>query len=241
MAALAQNWQSLLNIRPTDIHVENEVEDEKNEQLGELYMKLNADELDNIDDLRHALRLGQRFTDFFREQKVEYWETLVKLAQENEKLKKTSFANAVEADTFLKDQISDLQRLLVLTENQADEYKKQYEHEFDELGQIRDKLKKSEVKVRELQNQRDDFRKRSEDLQKRVVELLGSSRVKPDDVERTQRIRAVEKELSNLLDENNNFFEENQHLRKDLTDLRREKEEVGAHIKKLSTGYKHNI
>ncbi|CAF5023696.1 unnamed protein product, partial [Rotaria sp. Silwood1] len=118
MAALAQNWQSLLNIRPTDIHVENQVEDEKNEQLGELYIKLNADELDNIDDLRHALRLGQRFTDLFREQKVEYWETLVKLGQENEKLKKISIANAKDADTFLKDEISDRDRQIGHLQNQ---------------------------------------------------------------------------------------------------------------------------
>ncbi|CAF3443526.1 unnamed protein product [Rotaria sp. Silwood1] len=239
MAALAQNWQSLLNIRPTDIHVENQVEDEKNEQLGELYIKLNADELDNIDDLRHALRLGQRFTDLFREQKVEYWETLVKLGQENEKLKKISIANAKDADTFLKDEISDRDRQIGHLQNQVEEYKKQYENEFGELGQIRDELKKSEAKVRELQNQRDNFRKISEDLQKRLEAMKDPSRVKPDDVERTQRVRAVEKELSELLDENNNFFEDNQKLRKDVIDLQRGRKEDADHIKKLSTDYKH--
>ncbi|CAF3440860.1 unnamed protein product [Rotaria sp. Silwood1] len=145
MAALAQNWQSLLNIRPTDIHVENQVEDEKNEQLGELYIKLNADELDNIDDLRHALRLGQRFTDLFREQKVEYWETLVKLGQENEKLKKISIANAKDADTFLKDEISDRDRQIGHLQNQ--ELLNEKEQENQELRQRINLLESQNVMV----------------------------------------------------------------------------------------------
>jgi hypothetical protein len=46
------------------------------------------------------------------------------------------------------------------------------------------------------------LKKLSEDLSKRVGELKNTSRLKDDDTDRTSRVRIIEKELNDVLNEN---------------------------------------
>ncbi|CAF4017427.1 unnamed protein product [Rotaria sp. Silwood2] len=237
MAASSKNWQSLLKIKPTDIRLDNDVEDDPNDKLSDLYTSLNPDELDNIDDLRHALRLGQRFTECFRTQKDDCWQNLVAVAQENEKLKKTRLETAKNANTDFKDDLANLEHEINILRKEAETYKREYDNASGDLGHVRDELLRNVAKVRQLENERDDYKKRAEEAQKRVTELFGTTRLKTDDSERTSRVRALEKELNDALDENNNYFEENQKLSKKLVDLERDKTEIDHHINELSKEY----
>ncbi|CAF3018001.1 unnamed protein product [Rotaria sp. Silwood2] len=199
--------------------------------------KLNPDELDNIDDLRHALRLGQRFTECFRTQKDDCWQNLVAVAQENEKLKKTRLETAKNANTDFKDDLANLEHEINILRKEAETYKREYDNASGDLGHVRDELLRNVAKVRQLENERDDYKKRAEEAQKRVTDLFGTARQKTDDSERTSRVRALEKELNDALDENNNYFEENQKLSKKLVDLERDKTEIDHHINELSKEY----
>ncbi|CAF2625726.1 unnamed protein product [Rotaria sp. Silwood2] len=237
MAASSKNWQSLLKIKPTDIRLDNDVEDDPNDKLSDLYTSLNPDELDNIDDLRHALRLGQRFTECFRTQKDDCWQNLVAVAQENEKLKKTRLETAKNANTDFKDDLANLEHEINILRKEAETYKREYDNASGDLGHVRDELLRNVAKVRQLENERDDYKKRAEEAQKRVTDLFGTARQKTDDSERTSRVRALEKELNDALDENNNYFEENQKLSKKLVDLERDKTEIDHHINELSKEY----
>jgi hypothetical protein len=51
--------------------------------------------------------------------------------------------------------------------------------------------------------QKDALKKLSEDLSRRITEIRGTNQIRDDDGERTSRVRAMEKELNSVLDENN--------------------------------------
>ncbi|CAF4058229.1 unnamed protein product [Rotaria sordida] len=233
MAASSNNWQGLLKIKPNNIQFGNDLEDDQNEELGKVYMNLNANELDSVDDLRHALQLGQQFTKFFRAQKDDYWQNLLEVAEENEKLKKTAFAGAKDANAFLQEQITRLEHDAGLFQQEAEKNKREYENASSELRQARDELRQSENKVRELKNEKDDFQRQLEDLQNRT-RMHDTSRAKTDDAERALRIRALEKELNDALDENNQLFNDNQKSKEQLNDLERSKKDSDRHINELS-------
>ncbi|CAF1054482.1 unnamed protein product [Rotaria sordida] len=233
MAASSNNWEGLLKIKPNNIQFGNDLEDDQNEELGKVYMNLNANELDSVDDLRHALQLGQQFTKFFRAQKDDYWQNLLEVAEENEKLKKTAFAGAKDANAFLQEQITRLEHDAGLFQQEAEKNKREYENASSELRQARDELRQSENKVRELKNEKDDFQRQLEDLQNRT-RMHDTSRAKTDDAERALRIRALEKELNDALDENNQLFNDNQKSKEKLNDLERSKKDSDRHINELS-------
>ncbi|CAF4409441.1 unnamed protein product, partial [Adineta steineri] len=120
---------------------------------------------------------------------------LVEVAQQNDNLKNKTLDNAKDADSFLKNEINRLR-------SENEDYRRSYENTLGEAGQVREELKKCENKVRDLQNQNDALNKLSEDLRKRVSELRDTNRIREDDGERTSRVRAMEKELNSVLDEN---------------------------------------
>ncbi|CAF0890699.1 unnamed protein product, partial [Adineta ricciae] len=227
MAPPSSNWRKLLSVQPSDIDVENLADEERNDDLGVNFMNLDLSEIESEKDLRHALQLGQQFTKFFRALKEEYWGKLVTVAEENETLKKTTFTNAKDTNSYLTNEIARLQA-------EKENYRVSYENELGEAGQVRDELKKCEAKVRELQNEKDALKKLSEDLSKRISELRDTNRIREDDGERTSRVRAMEKELNNVLDENNQLFDNQQKLQAKTAALQRELADATYHINELS-------
>ncbi|CAF0721783.1 unnamed protein product [Adineta steineri] len=227
MAPSSPKWQNLLKLKPADFDAENETDEDRHDRLAKDYESLKLDEFDNEQDLRHAFRLGQQFTAFFRTQKDGFWDKLVEVAQQNDNLKNNALDNAKDADSFLKNEINRLR-------SENEDYRRSYENTLGEAGQVREELKKCENKVRDLQNQNDALNKLSEDLRKRVSELRDTNRIREDDGERTSRVRAMEKELNSVLDENSQLFNDRQKVNSKAAALQRELEEATRHINELS-------
>ncbi|CAM4962160.1 unnamed protein product [Rotaria socialis] len=233
MAAPLTDWKALLKVNPNEIDADNEADDDRNDNLGVSFINLNPGEIDNSDDLRVALRLGQRLAKFYRAQKEGCWDKLISLAQENDKLKDKSLAGAASGDTVVSNALNQLRE-------EVEYYRRSYEDKLGEAGQVRDELKRCEARVRELQNEKENLKKVNEDLQKRMGELRDPSRMKPDDGERTSRVRVLEKELDGALTENQQLYDENQKLNAKFIVLQKDKVEADRQINELSNEYARN-
>ncbi|CAF4085747.1 unnamed protein product, partial [Rotaria magnacalcarata] len=233
MAAPLTDWRALLKVNPNEIDADNEADDDRNDNLGVSFINLNPGEIDSSDDLRVALRLGQRLAKFYRAQKDGYWDKLLSLAQEHKQLKDKSLAGAADGDTVVSNALNQLRE-------EVEYYRRSYEDKLGEAGQVRDELKRCEARVRELQNEKENLKKVNEDLQKRMGELRDPSRMKSDDGERTSRVRALEKELDEALTENQELYDENQKLNAKFIVLQKDKVESDRQINELSNEYTRN-
>lgn len=105
-------------------------------------------------------------------------------------------------------------------QSEAEKFRQEWENAKGQAAQLRNDLKKQEDRIRSLENevclieffekfysffcnQKDELLRKTDDLTARLENTRPVNRTKDDDVDRTSRVRAMEKELNSVLDENN--------------------------------------
>ena len=85
----------------------------------------------------------------------------------------------------------------------VDKSRKDCEQAINDKLRARDDLLKSEAKILDLQKQVESWRKSSESYAEQYAKVRDKNPLQDDDSKRTSRVQGMQKELNEVLDENN--------------------------------------
>ncbi|CAF0798448.1 unnamed protein product [Didymodactylos carnosus] len=225
MPPVNSEWHRLAVLNPLDIDNDDE---EHVEQLSTSFSHINPDDIDNIDELRHGFRLGQKFINYVKIQKEEAFQSLIKLVDENKRL--GTFRSADTTTSNYQQYNEELARM----RDEAEIYRSKYENSLHEVEQLRSNLGEREKLVQDLKNEKMSVQKINDDLAKRNAEIRNQL-TRPDDKDKLGKLREYEQQLNEILTENLQLHDDNEKLKIKSEDLKRELADATRHINELST------